>query len=132
MSTVFDKVVLAGMGLERKVRKKVDELAKEGNVEAEEGHEMKENFENELVENIVNVVGAGLKKVGVAKKEVDAVVESLAEDMAERLKIVTLDDLDIVEKLVMGTREKTLQLEKRVKKLEGVIEKLTEEKEKKK
>ncbi len=130
MSTVFDKVVLAGMGLERKMRKKVDELAKDGEVEAEEGHEMKENFENELVENIVNVVGAGLKKVGVAKKEIDSVVESLAEDMAERLKIVTLDDLDVVEKLVMGTREKTLQLEKRVKKLESIIEKLTKEKDK--
>lgn len=131
MSGLLDKVLLAGHGLEHKVKEKIDELAEKGAKEAEkEGTGMKEDMENRLVENIVNVVGAGLKKVGVAKKEIDAVAASLAEDMAERLKVVTLDDLDVVEKLVMGNRKKTLDLEKKVKKLEAAIKKLTEEKNK--
>lgn len=127
MGGLFDKVVLAGLGLEQKMKEKVGELAKEGKKEVEEGLDMKEDLENRVVENIVDIVGAGLKKVGLAKKEVDGVVASLAEDMAERLKVVTLDDLDIVEKLVMTNREKVSRLEKRVAKLEKMIHDLTED-----
>ncbi len=88
---------------------------------------MKEDMENKLVENIVNIVGAGLKKVGVAKKEIDSVAASLAEDMAERLKIVTLDDLDVVQQMLMKNREKTATLEKRVKELEALVKSLSKE-----
>ena len=127
MSGLFDKVLLAGLGLENKVKEKLDSLAKEGSKDVEEGLDMKEDLENKLVENIVDVVGSGLKKVGVAKKEVDSVIVSLAEDLAERLKIVTVDELDVLEKLVMGNREHVSKLEKRMKKLEETIKKLTEE-----
>ncbi len=124
MSNLLDKVLLAGLGLEHKVKEKIDELAKEGQKEAdEEGLGAKEEVENKLVENIVEVVGSALKKVGVAKSEVDQVLASLAENLAERMKIVTVDDLDILEKLVMGNREKILQLEKKVKQLEAAAEK---------
>ena len=88
---------------------------------------MKEDMENKLVENIVNIVGAGLKKVGVAKKEIDSVAASLAEDMAERLKVVTLDDLDVVQQMLMKNREKTSALEKRVKELEALVASLSKE-----
>lgn len=88
---------------------------------------MKEDMENKLVENIVNIVGAGLKKVGVAKKEIDSVAASLAEDVAERLKVVTLDDLDVVQQMVMKNREKTVALEKKMKKLEALVASLTKE-----
>lgn len=128
MGGLIDKALLAGMGIEKRAKKKFNALAREGNKEIEEGLDMKEDFENKLVENIVNVVGAGLKKVGVAKKEVDQLAGSIAEDLAERLKIVTLDDLDVVEKLVMKNREKVSSLEKRVRKLEDALSKLTEEK----
>ena len=121
MSGLLDKVILAGFGLEHKVKEKVNSLAKEGKPDAEEGMKMKEDMENRMVEGIVEVVGGALKKVGVAKKEVDAVLGSLAEDLAERLKIVTMDDLDVVEKLVMVNREKVSKLEKQVKKLEKAI-----------
>ena len=130
MSGLFDKVILVGLGLEHKVKEKVDELAKEGKKEVEEGLDMKENMENKIIERIVDVAGAGLKKVGVAKKEVDGVVASLAEEMAERLKIVTLDDFDVLEKLVVGNREKIGKLEKKVAKLEAIIKNLAEEKDK--
>jgi len=128
MGGVLDKVLLAGLGIEHKVKEKINELAKEGKVEAEEGLGMKEDMENKLVENIVDVLGGGLKKVGVAKKEIDAVIVSLAEDIAEKLQIVTVDEVDVLEKLLMKNREKTAGLEKRVKKLEELIEKLTKEK----
>lgn len=121
MSGLLDKVILAGFGLEHKVKERVNSLAKEGKPEAEEGMKMKEDMENRMVEGIVEVVGGALKKVGIAKKEVDAVLGSLAEDLAERLKIVTMDDLDVVEKLVMVNREKVSKLEKQVKKLEKAI-----------
>lgn len=128
MAGLIDKALLAGLGVEKRAKKRINALMKEGEKEIEEGLDMKEDFENKLVENIVNVVGAGLKKVGVAKKEVDHVAESVAEDLAERLKIVTLDDLDVVEKLVMKNREKVSALEKRIKKLEEALAKATEEK----
>lgn len=128
MAGLIDKALLAGLGIEKRAKKKFNALAREGNKEIEEGLDMKEDFENKLVENIVNVVGAGLKKVGGAKKEIDHVAESIAEDLAERLKIVTLDDLDVVEKLVMKNREKVNKLEKQIKKLEDKLSKLTEEK----
>ncbi len=88
---------------------------------------MKEDMENKLVENIVNIVGAGLKKVGVAKKEIDNLAASIAEDMAERLKVVTLDDLDVVQQMLMKNREKTSALEKRVKELEALVASLSKE-----
>jgi BMFP domain-containing protein YqiC len=121
MSGLLDKVILAGFGLEHKVKERVNSLAKEGKPDAEEGRKMKEDMENRMVESIVEVVGGALKKVGIAKKEVDAVLGSLAEDAAERLKIVTMDDLDVVEKLVMVNREKVSKLEKQVKKLEKAL-----------
>ena len=130
MSGLLDKVILAGFGLEHKLKGKVDSLAKEGKPDAEEGMKMKEDMENRMVEGIVEVVGAALKKVGVAKKDVDAVLGSLAEDVAERLKIVTMDDLDVVEKLVMVNREKVSKLEKQVKKLEKALLDLSAEKNK--
>lgn len=129
MSDLFDKVLMAGMGLENKVKKTVSKLAKEGNKEVEKGLNMKEDLENRFIENVVDVVGAGLKKVGVAKKEIDGVVATLAEDMTDRLRIVTFDDLDIVETLVMKNREKVTKLEKKVAKLEAIIKDLTKEKE---
>ena len=88
---------------------------------------MKEDMENKLVENIVNIVGAGLKKVGVAKKEIDGLAASIAEDVAERLKIVTLDDLDVVQQMLLKNREKTSALEKRVKELEAIVASLSKE-----
>ncbi|MDH3974055.1 MAG: accessory factor UbiK family protein [Deltaproteobacteria bacterium] len=130
MAGLIDKALLAGLGIEKRAKKRFNTLAREGNKEIEEGLDMKEDFENKLVENIVNVVGAGLKKVGVAKKEIDHVAASIAEDLAERLKIVTLDDLDVVEKLVMKNREKVGKLEKQIKKLEDKLSKLSEEKSK--
>jgi BMFP domain-containing protein YqiC len=108
----------------------MNSLAKEGKQDAEEGMKMKEDMENRMVEGIVEVVGGALKKVGVAKKEVDAVLGSLAEDVAERLKIVTMDDLDVVEKLVMVNREKVSKLEKQVKKLEKALLDLSAESDK--
>ncbi len=130
MSGLFDKVILAGFGLEHKLKGKMNSLAKEGKQDAEEGRKMKEDMENRMVEGIVEVVGGALKKVGVAKKEVDAVLGSLAEDVAERLKIVTMDDLDVVEKLVMVNREKVSKLEKQVKKLEKALLDLSAESDK--
>jgi len=130
MSGLLDKVILAGFGLEHKVKERVNALAKEGKPDAEEGMKMKEDMENRMVEGIVEVVGGALKKVGLAKKEVDAVLGSLAEDVAERLKIVTMDDLDVVEKLVMVNREKVSRLEKQVKKLEKAFLDLSTEKNK--
>jgi len=130
MSGLLDKVILAGFGLEYKVKERVNALAKEGKPDAEEGMKMKEDMENRMVEGIVEVVGGALKKVGLAKKEVDAVLGSLAEDVAERLKIVTMDDLDVVEKLVMVNREKVSRLEKQVKKLEKAFLDLSTEKNK--
>jgi len=88
---------------------------------------MKEDMENKLVENIVNIVGAGLKKFGLAKKEIDGLAASLAEDMAEKLKIVTLDDLDVVQQMLMKNRKKTVALEKRVKELETLVASLSKE-----
>ena len=118
MSGLLDKVLLAGLGLEHKVMEKLDELAEEGKKVQEEGLNIGQEVENRLVEEIVKVVGAALRRVGMAKKEVDAVVASLAEDLADRLKIVTVDDLDVVEKLVLGAREDIKKLEKRVRELE--------------
>ncbi len=126
MGGMLDKVLLAGLGIEHKVKEKINGLANEGNDEEGEGLGMKEDIENRLVENIVEAVGGGLKKVGLAKKEVDAVLASIAEDIAEKLQIVTVDEFDVLEKLLMKNREKTDKMEKRIKKLESHIEKLME------
>lgn len=127
MSGLLDKVLLAGLGLEHKVKKKLEKLAEEGRKATEGGLKTSEEIENRLVEDIVKVVGSGLRKVGVAKKEVDAVVASLAEDLADRLKIVTMDDLDVVEKLTLKSRDEMKKLEKRMKKLEETVKGLAEE-----
>ena len=126
MSGILDKVFLAGLDIEQKFKERIKELAKDGDIEGEKGIGMKEDMENRLVENIVNIVGGGLKKVGLAKKEIDEVVVSIAEDIAEKLQIVTVDELDILEKLFMKSRDKVDKMEKRIAKLEEMIYEMKE------
>jgi len=126
MNDLFDKVLLAGKGLEHKIKEVLDDLAKEGEKTKDEGIKVAQEFENRVVEEVVKVVGVSLKKVGLATKEIEKVLASVAEGLAERLKIVTLDDLDVIEKLVLKNRDKITKFEKRIKKLEQTVAGLTE------
>ena len=126
MNDLFDKVLLAGKGLEHKIKEVLDDLAKEGEKTKDEGIKVAQEFENRVVEEVVKVVGVSLKKVGLATKEIEKVLASVAEGLAERLKIVTLDDLDVIEKLVLKNRDKITKFEKRIKKLEQAVAGLTE------
>jgi len=130
LSGLLDKILLAGLGLEHKIAEKVDELATEGKRSTEEGLKTGQEIENKVVADIVKVVGGALKKVGVAKQEVDTILDSLAEELTGRLKLVTLDELDVLEKLVLQSRTKIGRMEKRIKKLEESIKTLSEEKSK--
>lgn len=126
MGSLLDKVLLAGLGLENKITEKVDELAAEGKRSTEEGLKTGQKIENKAVEDIVKIVGSALKKVGIAKKEVDAIIDILAEELTGRLKLVTLDELDVVEKLILKSREKVDKMERRLKKLEKTVKTLSE------
>ena len=126
LSNVLDKILLAGLGLENKISEKVNELAEEGKRSTEEGLKTGQDLENKAVEDIVKIVGRALKKVGVAKKEVDAILDGLAEELTGRLKLVTLDELDVVEKMALKSREKVDKMERRIKKLEKTVKTLSE------
>ena len=77
-----------------------------------------------FVDEAVKVVSETLKHANVAKEKAESMAVEIAEGLADKLKLATKDELDVVEKLALIAREKAEALEKRVKALEVEIQKL--------
>lgn len=117
MADILDKAVSLGFGISGKVKEKVDELIEAGE-KAKGGLGAVKEAENRFVEDSVKLISETLKHANVAKEKAESLAVEIAEGMADKLKLATKDELDVVEKLALIAREKVEALEKRVKALE--------------
>src|SRR3972149_7621128 len=117
MTDILDKAILIGIGLEKRAKDILNELASEGK-EAKTGEEgelpPKQELENKLVEEGTKVVRELIASVKAGKEKVDKEIEEAVQHLLEKFKVATKDDMEIIEKMAQVAREKVDVLEKRV------------------
>ncbi|MFQ5586432.1 MAG: accessory factor UbiK family protein [Thermodesulfobacteriota bacterium] len=123
MADIIDRAILLGMGLEKRLKGLVDEVVEEGKsggTEGEEGEKLppRKEFENRLVEEGVQVFRELVETVRGGKEKVDSEIHEVAERFAERCKVATKEDIEVIQKMAQVAREKVDRLEKRVAELE--------------
>ena len=121
MSDILDKAILIGIGLEKRLKDTLNELASEGKeAKTGEGGELppKQELENKLVEEGTKVVRELIATVKAGKEKVDKEIEEAVQHLLEKFKVATKDDMEIIEKMAQIAREKVDKLEKRIEKLE--------------
>lgn len=123
MADILDKAMSLGVGIGEKIKEKVDELIEAGEKAKGEGLGASKEAENRFVDEAVKVVSEALKQANVAKDKAESLAVEIAEGIADKLKLATKDELDVVEKLALIAREKAEALEKRVRALEEEIQK---------
>lgn len=115
MTDLLDKAILVGMGIEKRIKKVLDELAEEGKGS---GLQPREELENRIVEEGVKAIRDLMATVRAGKEKVDKEIQDLVERLLDRFKVVTRGDIEIVERMAQVAREKVDALEKRVDELE--------------
>ncbi len=129
MADMLDKAIALGMGLEKKLKELVDELEKKtdealksrtaGSGEAaEKPLTTRQAIENRVVEEGVLAVKELLTIMKSARDKVEGEVVESKDKMLERLNIASKDDLEVIKEMARIAREKTDELEKRVKDIE--------------
>lgn len=121
MTDILDKAILIGIGLEKRAKDILNELASEGKeAKTGEGGELppKQELENKLVEEGTKVVRELIASVKAGKEKVDKEIEEAVQHLLEKFKVVTKDDIEIIEKMAQVAREKVDALEKRIERLE--------------
>lgn len=115
MTDLLDKTILVGMGIEKRIKKVLDELAEEGKTS---GLPPRQEIENRIVEEGVKTIRDLIATVRAGKEKVDKEIQDLVERLLDRFKVVTRGDIEIVERMAQVAREKVDALEKRVDELE--------------
>ena len=121
MTDILDKAILIGIGLEKRAKDILNELASEGKeAKTGEGGELppKQELENKLVEEGTKVVRELIASVKAGKEKVDKEIEEAVQHLLEKFKVATKDDKEIIEKMAQVAREKVDALEKRIEQLE--------------
>ena len=126
-NNILDKAMLIGIGLEKRLKDTLNELANEGKeAKTGEGGELppKQELENKLVDEGVKAVRELIATVKAGKEKVDKEIEEAVQHLLEKFKVATKDDMEIIEKMAQVAREKVDVLEKRVAELEVRSQKL--------
>ncbi len=118
MSDIIEKAFLIGKGLEERAGKVLNDLAKEGEKKVSGLPTTKEELENKLVEGGTRVAGKTIKHFKKDKEKIEGKVSEIIEGLFDKFKLVSRDDIDIIEKMASKAREKVDALEKRVEELE--------------
>lgn len=118
MADILDKAMSLGIGIGEKVKEKVDELIEAGEKAKSSGLGAAKEAENRFVDEAVKLVSETLKQANVAKDKAESLAVEIAEGLADKLKLATQDELEVVKKLALIAREKAEALEKRVEALE--------------
>lgn len=126
MTDILDKAILIGLGLGKRARDILNELASEGKeAKTGEGGELppKQELENKLVEEGVKAVRELVATAKAGKEKVDKEIQEVVERFLEKCKVATKDDIEIIEKMAQVAREKVDKLEKKVEELEKNLQK---------
>ena len=137
MSDVLDKLIVLGLGLEKKAKETLCELQELGEEEKKEhsaaaegagdggegeaeGEELsgKKKLENKLVDNGVKLLTDLLSSVSDCKEKLDSEISGGSMRVVDKLNIATKEDLEIIMEMTRVAREKVDVLEKRVEELE--------------
>lgn len=129
MSDFFDKALLLGAGLEKKLKELACELESKGKEgrEEKEGEEKepcdkglgaKEKIENKLVTEGVKGIKELVNLLKEGKDKVEGEVSGVADTIADKMGLATASELTTVKEMARVAREKVDELEKRVKELE--------------
>lgn len=121
MTDILDKAILIGIGLEKRAKDILNELASEGKeakTPEEAGLPPKQELENKLVEEGTKAVRELIATVKAGKEKVDKEVQEVVERFLEKFKVATKDDIEIIEKMAQVAREKVDALEKRIEEME--------------
>lgn len=121
MTDILDKAILIGIGLEKRIKDALNELASEGKEAKspeEAGLPPKEAIENKLVEEGVKAIRELIAAAKAGKEKVDKEIQEVVERLLEKCRVATKDDIEIIEKMAQVAREKVDKLEKRVEVLE--------------
>ncbi|MBI5893226.1 MAG: accessory factor UbiK family protein [Deltaproteobacteria bacterium] len=125
MADILDKAILIGMGLEKKVKKIADKLVEEA-VKTEEGDESKlpprKELENKVVEEGVKILREVVAAAKSGKDMIDEHIKNAVQEMLEKFKVATREDIDVIEKMAQNAREKVDRLEKRIEELETKLQ----------
>ncbi|MBI3397932.1 MAG: accessory factor UbiK family protein [Deltaproteobacteria bacterium] len=121
MTDILDKAILIGIGLEKRAKDILNELASEGKEAKgaqEPGFPPKQELENKLVEEGTKAVRELIATAKAGKEKVNKEIHEVVERLLEKFKVVTKDDIEIIEKMAQKAREKVDALEKRVEEME--------------
>lgn len=125
MTDILDKAILIGLGLEKRIKDALNELASEGKESKPpegEGLPPKQDLENKLVEEGVKAVRELVATVKAGKEKVDKEIQEVVERLLEKCKVATKDDIEIIQKMAQVAREKVDTLEKKIEELEKKID----------
>jgi BMFP domain-containing protein YqiC len=118
MFGIIEKALLIGKGLEERATKMMDDLAKEGEKKAADLPTSKEEFENKLVEGGTKIAGEAINHLKQDKEKIEKKISQMMDRLFEKFKVVTRDDIEVIEKMAARAREKVDELEKRIELIE--------------
>jgi len=130
MSDILDGFLLAGMGLENKVKEAFEELRKsgekgragDGEKDGEDGGlSPKQVVENKIVDEGIGVVKEILSVVDGAKTRIEEEISSNSGRIRAKLHAADSDEIEVIKEMARVAREKVDTLEKRVNELEAII-----------
>lgn len=125
MSDLLDKVILIGMGLEKKAKEALDELESAGKTSKEaagtEGLPPRQAAENKVVDEGVRALKEFVTIVKSAKDKLEKEVSTGSEKVFEKFNVATQNDIELIKEMARVAREKVDKLEKRVADLEARI-----------
>lgn len=124
MTDILDKFITLGLGLEKKARQTIEELEDLGaesrrQKTGEEGLPPGKAAQNKVVDEGVRILKEFASALAECRTRIEGDVSGASERVAERLKLATRTDLDVVLEMARLAREKVDELEKRVAELEA-------------
>ncbi len=135
MTDMLDKVLLVGMGLDKKIKEVLEDLQKRGESEGSDNGESKggdkgdegltprQTVENKIVDEGTAVVKELLSVVDSAKTRIEEELSANSGKIRGKLNVAGVEEIEVVKEMARLAREKVDSLEKRVEKLESLLKK---------
>lgn len=122
MTDILDKIILIGMGLEKKLKDSISKLAEESKkgktADTDGGLPPRKELENKVVEEGVRILREVADAARTGKEFIDEHINNTVCEILERFKVATREDIEVIEKMAQNAREKVDKLEKRIEELE--------------
>src|SRR3990172_3863188 len=101
MADILDKAILIGMGIEKKLKQAVDELAEEAKKEdtGESKLHPRKELENKVVEDAVKILRGVVAAAKSGKEMIDEHIKNAVQEILEKFKVATREDIDVIEKM---------------------------------